>query len=126
VDSLDALNWAFAARDRDAILAAFALHPDVALITSGSVVAQGPEELEGFVDGYVAGDIAYSWEWQSRDEVQLAGDVRLVFAQGTERGVAEDGKEVLRGPYRMTLVLILREGRWRILRLHGSTPRARG
>jgi uncharacterized protein (TIGR02246 family) len=110
---------AFADRDAEAVMRLFAPDPDVVVVTSEESLLRGPVELRGFLDRYAEGPTTYSWEWD-RQEVSTAGPIAWLLAEGTETAASEDGLE--RHPYRMTMVLERRAGRWLLMHVHGSSP----
>jgi hypothetical protein len=50
----------------------------------------------------------------------IAGSVAWLLAEGTEIAASED--QVVRHPYRMTMVLARRDGDWLLRQVHGSSP----
>jgi uncharacterized protein (TIGR02246 family) len=116
---LDRFCAGFANRDAHAVLAVCAPDPNLAVVTSERALLRGPDELRAFLDRYVAGPTRYSWDWDRRD-VTISGSVAWLLAEGTETATSESGSE--RHPYRMTMVLVRRAGRWLITQAHGSSP----
>jgi ketosteroid isomerase-like protein len=116
---LDRFCDAFAERDADAALSLFAPGTDPVVVTSERPLLRGFDELERFLRGYAEGDTVYRWEWGRRDAV-VAGTVAWLLAEGTEISERGDGED--RHPYRMTMVLELRGGRWVLRQVHGSSP----
>lgn len=92
---------------------------DLVVVTSEEPLLRGPVELRRFLERYVDGPTTYSWKWE-RHDVSTAGPVACLLAEGTE--VAASGGRVERHPYRMTMVLELRDGRWLLTHVHGSSP----
>jgi hypothetical protein len=116
---LDRFCAAFAERDADTALSLFEPSTDIVVITSERPLLRGFDELERFLRGYVEGDTVYRWEWGRRDAV-VAGTVAWLLAEGTE--ISERGEREERHPYRMTMVLERRAGRWALRQVHGSSP----
>jgi ketosteroid isomerase-like protein len=92
---------------------------DLVVVTSEKALLRGPAELRRFLDSYVKGETTYSWEWD-RHDVASSGSVAWLLAEGTEIAASED--EVVRHPYRMTMVFERRAGRWLLRHVHGSSP----
>jgi uncharacterized protein (TIGR02246 family) len=119
IDVLGRFCSGFANRDVEAVMQVFVPDPGVIVVTSEESVLRGPVELRRFLDRYVDGPITYSWEWD-RHDVSIAGSVACLLAEGTETAADEDRLE--KRPYRMTMVLERREGRWLLIQVHGSSP----
>lgn len=116
---LDDFCSGFARRDADAVLSVCALEPNLTVVTSEELVLRGPDDLRAFLDRYVEGDTTYSWEWDRR-RVSIAGSLAWLLAEGTETAASEG--VTARHPYRMTMVLEHRDGRWLARQVHGSSP----
>jgi hypothetical protein len=101
------------------VMRLFADDSDVAVVTSEEPLLRGPVELRRFLARYADGPTSYSWQWDRRD-VSIAGSVAWLLAEGTE--TAATGDRVEQHPYRMTMVLARREGRWLLRQVHGSSP----
>jgi uncharacterized protein (TIGR02246 family) len=117
---LDDLGEALASGDAKRILGNFANDPD--LVWLGSWEGErgvGPTGLERFVKQLVSGPVVYSFEWESRS-ASAEGSVAWVFAEGSVR--AKGPEQDVSSPYRLTLVLVNRGGKWLILHSHGSEP----
>jgi ketosteroid isomerase-like protein len=108
-----------ATRDLEGTLAVLADDPDVTVIPSEGVAAhRGRAAVESFFRGIYAGPKRYSWLW--RDQwVSVQGDWASFVALGDEF-VDVTGEEQRVFPYCLTGTLVLRDGRWRFLLLHGS------
>jgi hypothetical protein len=119
IEVLDAFCSGFARRDPEAVLGVCAPEVDLVVVTSEDPLLRGPAELRRFLDRYVEGETTYSWEWDRRD-VSSAGSAAWLLAEGTEIAASED--QVVRHPYRMTMVLEHREGGWLLRQVHGSSP----
>ncbi len=97
----------------------FAPDPDLVVVTSEEPLLRGLDELRNFLDHYVEGATTYSWKWD-RHEVSVAGSVGWLLAEGTETAAGSDGRK--EHPYRMTMVIEQRLGRWVLMQVHGSSP----
>jgi uncharacterized protein (TIGR02246 family) len=119
IEVLDRFCSGFASRDAGAVFALCAPDLDLVVVTSEEPLLRGPTELRAFLDRYMEGPTTYSWEWD-RQDVSIAGSVAWLLAEGTETAASEE--RVVQQPYRMTMVLERREGRWLVRQVHGSSP----
>ena len=119
IEVLDSFCSGFARRDPEAALRVCAPDLDLVVVTSEDPLLRGPAEFRRFLDRYVAGETTYSWEWD-RHDVSSSGSVAWLLAVGTEIAASKD--QVVRHPYRMTMVLEDLEGDWLIRQVHGSSP----
>ena len=115
----DSFCAGFAERDAGRIGRLFAQDDDIAMVTSEDALLRGIEEIGAFLERYARGPTTYSWRWERRD-ASAAGSVGWLLAQGTETAASDDGQHT--SPYRMTLLCEQREGDWRLLQVHGSSP----
>lgn len=116
---LDAFCDAIARRDVGAVLDLFLPRDDVMVVTSEDATLRDRNELEGFLERYAHSSTTYSWEWE-RWVVAVEDDVAWLLAEGVETATTPSGG--VRAPYRMTLLCLHRDGRWRIAQAHGSSP----
>ena len=119
IEVLDTFCSGFARRDPEAVLRVCAPDIDLVVVTSEVPLLRGPAELRRFLEGYAAGETTYSWEWD-RHDASFSGQVAWLLAEGTE--IATSGDQVVRHPYRMTMVLEQRNGAWLLRQVHGSSP----
>jgi SnoaL-like domain len=119
VEVLEVFCSGFAERDPEAVLRVCAPDLDLVVVTSEEPLLRGPSELRRFLDQYVLGETTYSWEWD-RYDVSRSGSVAWLLAQGTEVAAGKD--QLVRHPYRMTMVLERREDAWLVRQVHGSSP----
>ena len=108
----------FADRAADRVMRLFD-ERDQTVVTSEEPVLRGRSELKSFLDRYVKGATTYSWEWD-RYDIATAGSVACLLAVGTETATTADRIE--QHPYRMTMVLERRAGRWLLIQVHGHHP----
>ena len=116
---LEQFCFAFAERDKEAVMKLVAPDPDLVVVTSEESLLRGPDELRAFLEGYVRGATTYSWQWD-RHDVSAAESVAWLLAEGTES--AATATDVERHHYRMTMVLERRDDRWLLMQVHGSSP----
>ncbi len=118
--AVDRFLEAVAAKRVEDALAAFSGDPDCRLI--GSEVgeeARGPDALRSFFIEMFARPASFSVAWRSR-RASINGDTAWFSALVDARMSTSDRS----GPYRMTGVLVRRQGRWLWQLYHGGEPRA--
>jgi hypothetical protein len=121
--AIDRFGRCLAAQDLAGTLALLADDPDVAVIPSEGVDAhRGRVAVETFFDRIYTGPRRYSWRWRDR-WVSVQGTSASFVALGDEF-VDVVGAEQLVIPYCLTGTLVLRDGLWRFLLLHGSEESA--
>jgi len=117
--AVDRFMESVAAKRLDETLAAFSGDPDCALI--GSEVGEeafGPAALKNFFIGMFARPSIFSVTWRSR-RASMNGDTAWFSAEVD----AHMSTSVRRGPYRITGVLVRRDGQWLWQLYHGGEPR---
>jgi uncharacterized protein (TIGR02246 family) len=119
VELLERFCAGFAAHAADAVMQLFAPDADIVMVTSEESLLRGPDEVNAFLHRYARGTTAYSWTWDRLD-VSAAESVGWLLAEGMEIVAAEERVE--KHPYRMSMVCEMRDGRWRLLQAHGSSP----
>jgi len=113
LSTVDGFNDAISRKDVDATLSLFAPDPDVFLMGSeADEVATGPDEIRRHLQRIFARPVTYRWDWKSR-KVSAAASVAWVAADASVTGAH---------PYRITVVLEKRDGRWLLMQFHGSEP----
>jgi ketosteroid isomerase-like protein len=108
-------------RDGAAGTSLFAGDDDV--VMSGSEEGEravGPAAVAALHRSIAASPARLAFAWRERS-VHLEGDVAWVDAAGEVR-VERDGAAPLTLPYRVTAVLVRRDGAWRWHTFHGSQP----
>jgi ketosteroid isomerase-like protein len=104
-------------RDADAMVALFRTDDDVSFWGSGPTEQYfGPAELRAFADAITRSEHSFHVRWDER-RVHIESNVAWVNALGA---VTVDGGRAL--PYRVTAVLLRRDGRWLWHTHHGSEP----
>jgi ketosteroid isomerase-like protein len=116
---LDAFCDAIARRDVGVVSDLFLPRDDVMVVTFEDAVLRDRGELAGFLERYARSSTTYSWDWE-RPLVAVEDDVAWLLAEGVETATTPSGD--VRTPYRMTLLCLHRDGRWRIAQAHGSSP----
>ena len=117
--AVDSFLEAVAAKRLEETLAAFSGDADCTLI--GSEVGEealGPAALRRFFLGMFARPGTFSVAWRSR-RASINGDTAWFSAEAEARMSTSDR----RGPYRITGVLVRRDGRWLWQLYHGAEPR---
>lgn len=103
-------------QDVDAFAALWAENPSVTMWGSDNDErGSGPDAVRALGAAIVAAPHTLHFTWEERREHEV-GDVAWVNARGT---VAFAGSVV---PYRMTAVLVRRDGEWRWHTFNGSIP----
>jgi hypothetical protein len=122
--AIDEFGSCLAAQDLDGTLALLADDPNVVVIPSEGVeVHRGRAAVESFFGRIYAGPRRYSWRWRDR-WVSAAGASASFVAVGDEFvDVAGAERRVI--PYCLTGTLVMRDGSWRFLLLHGSEEASR-
>jgi uncharacterized protein (TIGR02246 family) len=117
---LDDFNDAVATRNFNKVLGLFTSDQDVFLLASeAGERAIGREELESFFRRAFSRSAAYSWTWREWI-VSASGPVAWVALDATVHMSDEQG--VRSAPYRITVVLERRGGKWLLVQYHGSEP----
>jgi len=108
------------ARDADAMVELFVIDDDVSFWGSGQTEQHlGPEELRAFAEAITRSERSLRFSWHER-RVHVAGSVVWVNALGEVAAEAAGSVAVV--PYRVTAVLLRRDGRWLWHTHHGSEP----
>jgi hypothetical protein len=117
--AVDRFMESVAGKRLEETLAAFSGDPDCILI--GSEVGEealGPAALRSFLVGMFARPGTFSVAWRSR-RASINGDTAW-FAAEVDAHMSTSDR---RGPYRITGVLVRRDGRWLWQLYHGAEPR---
>jgi uncharacterized protein (TIGR02246 family) len=118
---LEQLNQGFLRRDVERVLDLFV--PDAELVFIGSEdgeTATGATQLRSLLETLFARPETYRWSW---DQLRFRVNDSVAWL-ATEAVLTVEGPERLELPYRMTLTLERRRGRWLIMHYHGSEPTA--
>lgn len=124
-EMLAAITGAVESRNLESALALYSPDADAVLVSAEmGGTARGPVEIEAFLQRFFSQPFTFRWRW---DDVRtsMCGSVAWVFADGEATRVYDSGDCSVM-PYRMTLVLENRDGRWMIQHYHGSAPVAPG
>ena len=117
---LEDLSDGLASRDVQRVLGLFATDADIVLLGSEEgEKAIGRIELENFLGRLFSRPMAYSFErrWFS---VSMEGSVAWVVAECFVHAGTAD--QHVSSPYRLTMVLVKRGGKWLVMHFHGSEP----
>lgn len=116
---VDRFLKAVAEKKLEEVLAAFSGDPDCALIGSeAGEAALGPAALRSFFVGMFARPATFLVAWRSR-RASINGDTAWFSAEVDARMSTSDRS----GSYRMTGILVRRQGRWLWQLYHGAEPR---
>ncbi|HKP24952.1 MAG TPA: nuclear transport factor 2 family protein [Dongiaceae bacterium] len=117
--AVDHFMEAVAAKRLEETLAAFSGEPDCTLIGSeAGEEALGPAALRRFFVGMFARPSTFSVTWRSR-RASINGDTGW-FSAEVDAHMSTSKRS---GPYRITGVLVRRDGRWLWQLYHGAEPR---
>ena len=117
--TVDRLLEAIAARRLDETMAAFTGDSDCTLVGSDiGETAVGPAAIRAFFIEMFARPSTFSVDWRSR-RASLNGDTAWFSAEVGAR-MSKNGRT---GLYRMTGILVRRQGRWLWQLYHGGEPR---
>lgn len=124
LESVDALDAAFAERDLAAVLDLFVEDDDIVFIGSAQEEqALGRDEVGRRLGALLAlpevGEGSFEIAWSER-RARVQGDVAWVTAVG--HATWSSPRRVVDFPYRLTGVLLRRGGRWLWHTHHGSEP----
>jgi len=121
---VDALDAAFAQRDITAALDLFVADEDIAFLGSAKQEqALGHERVRQRLEAILAlpevagGSFEIAWDER---RVRIEGDVAWVVATGEATWTSP--RRTVRFPYRLTGILLRRDGRWLWHTHHGSEP----
>jgi uncharacterized protein (TIGR02246 family) len=106
--------------DPDAVAALFCDDADITFWGSDAPeAAVGPEAVRALTSAVVEAleEVAVEWD---EERVHVAGDTAWVNAAGRFRGRTAEGSVDI--PYRLTAVLVRRDGAWRWHTFNGSEP----
>ena len=120
LSQLFALDACVRRADLPATLALF-VHDAEALVLGSEAgeLARGTAALTELFTSLFALPVRLGWVWD-QPYVAVLGDVAWLCAQGMV--CVRHGAEDTQRPYRMTGVLVRRDGEWRWAQFHGSEP----
>ena len=120
LSKLSALDACVRRGDLVETLALFVHDAEVLLLGSeAGELARGTAALTEFFTSLFALPVRLGWVWHQSDVAAL-GDVAWLCAQGVV--CVRHGAEDTQRPYRVTGVLVRRDGEWRWAQFHGSEP----
>jgi uncharacterized protein (TIGR02246 family) len=105
-------------------LFAFILDNDKgAVIQNGEVMATRQAALDR-VKADMRGLTAIRYRWRSRHVTVLSPDVAVLAGEGESTATTAAG-QTFTAPFAQTAVFVRRDGRWRVLHAHHSSPQRR-
>ena len=118
--ALARLNALVGAKD-NSVIEAFDDDAEVLLVGSElGEIAKGRHAIETFFTALFAAPVTIGWEW-NRIDIGTEGATLWFFAEG--RAVLDSAGEIKRLPYRLSGVLVRRNGALYWRQFHGSEPR---
>ena len=93
------------------------------IIQNGAFLATREEALQR-VTTNMRGVSKIAYRWKRQHVTVLSADVALLTAEGESIMTTKDG-QVVTTPFAQTVVFVLREGQWKALHAHQSSPQAR-
>jgi ketosteroid isomerase-like protein len=112
----DLYRYACTERNADAVFALWAADDDITMWGSDEDErAFGQEEVRALAEAVTSSPSELAFEWEDK-QVRVEGDVAWVNARGTMWVNGEPS------PYRVTAVLLQRDGEWRWHTHSGSEP----
>jgi hypothetical protein len=116
---LDALNHAFREKNVDAVVSLFDSKLELSFVGSEPFEhANNSEQLRSVLSTIFARNHSYSWDWKTVRTMTFARTAWLTV----DANIVVAGKKVERYPYRITMVLVKRRGKWFMVQFHGSEP----
>ncbi|MGC4113052.1 MAG: nuclear transport factor 2 family protein [Nocardioides sp.] len=116
------LQDGFAAHDREAVLR---LLDDEVVVFGAAGKGLDAEHSRAYVSRMLAAEGTVRWGWDRVVPVVTEPEL-LVFAVHGSVGFDDSSGHAIgeRSPFRLTVVAVLRDGRWRLRHFHGSVPQA--
>jgi ketosteroid isomerase-like protein len=116
------MTRAGAAVDADRLFS-FMLDTDKgSVIQNGAFLTTRDEALQR-VKANMQGISRIEYRWRRRFVTALSADAALVTAEGESIATIADGR-IITTPFAQTVVFVMREGRWKVIHAHQSSPRA--
>lgn len=105
-------------------LFSFMLDTDKGSVIQNGVFLATREEALQRVKANLQGISKIAYRWTRQHVTVLAADVALLTAEGESVATTKDGR-VFTTPFAQTVVFVMREGQWKALHAHQSSPQAR-
>ena len=93
------------------------------VIQNGEFLATRGEALQR-VKANLRGISKIEYHWKRQHVTALAADVALLTAEGVSVATTTEG-QVVTTPFAQTVVFVMREGHWKALHAHQSSPQLR-
>jgi uncharacterized protein (TIGR02246 family) len=117
------MERAAAAVDADRLFT-FMLDTDKGSVIQNGVLLATREEALQRVKANLRGISKIEYRWKRRHVTVLSADVALLTAEGESIATTTEG-QVVTTPFAQTVVFVMREGHWKALHAHQSTPQVR-
>jgi uncharacterized protein (TIGR02246 family) len=117
------MERAAGAADADRLFS-FMLDTDKGSIIQNGVFLATREDALQRVKGNLRGISKVEYRWKRQYVTVLSADVALLTAEGESVATTTEG-QVFTTPFAQTVVFVMREGHWKGLHAHQSSPRAR-
>jgi uncharacterized protein (TIGR02246 family) len=117
------MERAAGAGDADRLFS-FMLDTDKGSIIQNGVFLATREDALQRVKGNLRGISKVEYRWKRQYVTVLSADVALLTAEGESVATTTEG-QVFTTPFAQTVVFVMREGHWKALHAHQSSPRAR-
>jgi uncharacterized protein (TIGR02246 family) len=117
------MERAAAAVDADRLFT-FMLDTDKGSVIQNGVFLATREEALHRVKTNLQGISKIEYRWQRQHVTVLSADVALLTAEGESIATTTEG-QVFTTPLAQTVVFVMREGHWKVLHAHQSSPQVR-
>ena len=94
------------------------------IIQNGALLTTRQEALEQVRSNLARGSASIQYRWKRQYVTVLSPDAAVLVAEGDVTATRPSG-QVTSQPLAQTIVFVLRDGKWRALHAHQSTPAAR-
>lgn len=102
----------------------FMLETDKGSVIQNGVFLATREEALHRVKTNLRGISTIEYRWKRQHVTVLSADVALLTAEGESIATTTEG-QVFTTPFAQTVVFVMREGRWKALHAHQSSPQVR-
>jgi uncharacterized protein (TIGR02246 family) len=102
----------------------FMLDTDKGSVIQNGVFLATREEALQRVKANLRGISRIEYRWKRRHVTALSAEAALLTVEGESVATTTDG-QVFTAPFAQTVVFVMREGRWKVLHAHQSSPQIR-